>query len=242
MYRLISFSFVLFLTVPSLAADKAPSTDQAVRQQLKALLPGVSIDSVRPAPIEGFYEVVVGSQVMYLRNDGKYLFVGDLVETSAKSNLTKKRRGELTAAKLSRIDKNKMIVIGTQNPKRYVTVFTDVDCPYCSKFHRDVPELNAAGVEVRYLLFPRTGVGSRSYFRAVSVWCAKDKVKAVGVAKAGGEVELQNCDNPVQEHMELGAEVGVEGTPAIVLDTGEMIPGYVPPKQLLSYLGISSKP
>ena len=85
-------------------------------------------------------------------------------------------------------------------------------------------------------------MGSRSYYRAVSVWCADDRIEAVGVAKAGGEIELKDCDNPVKEHMQLGAEVGVQGTPAIVLDSGEMIPGYVRPPDLLARLGLTTKP
>jgi thiol:disulfide interchange protein DsbC len=118
-------------------------------------------------------------------------------------------------------------------------VYTDVDCPYCARFHRDVPALNEAGVKVRYLLFPRTGVGSESYHKAVSVWCASDRVKVVGIAKAGGKVEPKKCDNPVEKHMELGAEIGIQGTPAIVFDNGKMLPGYVPAPQLLAQLGLA---
>ena len=238
MNRSVLFAVFAIVATTGFSAE----VDPKIREQLKTILPGVEVDSVGAAPLKGFYEIVIGTQIVYMSEDGKHLLLGEILDAKAKTNLTKERRGELIANKLSNIDTKNMIVIGPAQPKRYVTVFTDVDCPYCAKFHRDVPKLNQAGVQVRYLLYPRTGVGSRSYYRAVAVWCAKDPAKAIGIAKAGGEIELKNCENPVKDHMQLGAEVGIQGTPAIVLDSGEMIPGYVPPPHLLAQLGLGPKP
>lgn len=242
MHKLILSVVLALSALPGHAAEPANALPEPLRKQLETLLPGVQVDAVRPAPLKGFYELVLGTQIIYLSEDGKYLVLGEILDAAAKSNLTQQRRAELIAAKLAEVGRDKMIIIGPKDPERYVTVFTDVDCPYCAKFHRDVPRLNEAGVEVRYLLFPRTGVGSRSYFRAVSVWCADDPAEAVGVAKAGGEIELRNCDNPVKEHMQMGADVGVQGTPAIILDNGKMIAGYVPAKELLEQLDLAPKP
>ena len=104
-----------------------------------------------------------------------------------------------------------------------------------------MPALNEAGVQVRYLLFPRSGLQGRSYERAVGVWCADDRIESVGIAKAGGEVEYRDCQNPVEGHYTLGQDVGIRGTPAIILDDGRMIAGYIPPEQLLAQLGIKAE-
>ena len=142
---------------------------------------------------------------------------------------------------INAIGESKMIVFGPASPKRTLTVFTDVDCPYCARLHQEVPQLTAAGVKVRYLLFPRAGVGSETYKRSVAVWCAKDRAKALATAKAGGKIDMKTCPNPVDEHLKLGAEVGVEGTPALVFDDGRVVPGYAPAAQLLAALGLAGE-
>lgn len=236
------FALGLSLLVYGLVHADAPSdeTKLMIQQKLDTFASGLTVDAIEYAPVEGFYEVSIGARVVYFSQDGQYMFLGELLNTNSRENLTEKRRATLIAKKLEKYGQDQMIVIGPKEPKRYVTVFTDVDCPYCAKFHRDVPALNKAGVQVRYLLFPRTGIGGRSYKRAVGVWCAEDRIKSVGIAKAGGEVEFKDCENPVQGHYELGQEVGINGTPAIVLDDGRMIAGYVPPERLFSQLGINA--
>lgn len=236
MMRFCFLGALLVLTTGVHAESPDEQTKQMIEQKLMAFAPGLTVDSVEYAPLEGFYEVSIGTRVVYFTQDGRYMFLGELMDADTRENLTEKRRASLTSKKLEKYGKEQMIVIGPADAKRHVTVFTDVDCPYCAKFHRDVAALNEAGVEVRYLLFPRTGVGSRSYKRAVGVWCADDPIEAVGIAKAGGEVEFRDCDNPVQGHYALGREVGINGTPAIILDDGRMIAGYVPPETLIDEL------
>jgi thiol:disulfide interchange protein DsbC len=131
--------------------------------------------------------------------------------------------------------------MGPEKAKRTITVFTDVDCPYCSKFHLDVPELNKQGVKVRYLFYPRAGTNSETFRRTVAVWCAKDRVKAIGIAKAGGNVDMKTCTNPVEKHFQLGQRLGVDGTPTIFVDDGKKLPGYVPAPRLLGMLGITAE-
>ena len=220
-------------------ADSVPQeTRNKIQQKIDNFAPGLTVNSVNFAPIDGFYEVSIGTRIVYFSQDGRYMFLGELFNADSKENLTEQRRAVLTAELLQQYGSDQMIVIGPEQPKRYITVFTDVDCPYCARFHRDVPELNEAGVQVRYLLFPRTGLEGRSYQRAVGVWCAEDRIASVGIAKAGGEVEYKQCDNPVKQHYALGQEVGINGTPAIILDDGRMIAGYVAPKRLFDQLGI----
>ena len=191
----------LALSCATVHAD-GPTEEETnlIRQKLAAFAPGTTFDSVAYAPIDNFYEVTIGTRVVYVSRDGRHVFLGELLDVDTGDNLTELRQASLTADKLSGYGRENMIVIGPEDARRYVTVFTDVDCPYCAKFHRDVPALNEAGVEVRYLLFPRAGLRGRSYERAVGVWCADDPVETVGIAKAGGEVEYRECDNPVRAH------------------------------------------
>ena len=121
------------------------------------------------------------------------------------------------------IDPDTFIVFSPRKAKREVTVLTDVDCPYCAKFHLEVPELNELGVRVRYA-------------RSVSVSCARDQHEAMSDAKAGRENEPATCENPVQAHFDAGRRVGARGTPTIVTDTGGAIGGYVPYRELVERL------
>jgi thiol:disulfide interchange protein DsbC len=126
-----------------------------------------------------------------------------------------------------------MVVFSPKEPaKAHITVFTDTDCGYCQKLHSEVPELNRRGIEVRYVAFPRQGIGSHGYNSLVSVWCSKDRKAAMNKAKSREELPAATCDNPVAKQFELGQLIGVNGTPAIVLGNGQMIPGYQPAPQL----------
>ena len=133
-----------------------------------------------------------------------------------------------------------MIVYGPENPKRYVTVFTDIDCGYCRKLHNEVPELNAAGIQVRYLAFPRAGIGSNSHNKYVSVWCNDDPQASLTKAKSGRPVAKATCENPIAETYRLGQQIGVRGTPMIIYDDGKITPGYLPSKELIKRLGLES--
>lgn len=224
---------LFFLTTPVQAQDT-----EKLKQRLQERLSEISISELRPAPIPGLYEMVFGSRIAYVSADGKYMFTGELIDLDSRSNLTAIRRGGLVLKSVEAMGEANMIVIGPAKAKRTLTVFTDVDCPYCARLHNEVPKLSQAGVKVRYLLYPRAGKETETYKRAVAVWCAKDRVKAVGVAKSGGKLEMKTCGNPVDEHVRLGQEVGVEGTPTVVFDDGRVIPGYAPAAELLALLGL----
>ena len=160
-----------------------------------------------------------------------------MVEVRTRANLTEGAREKISARLLNEIGEQDMIVLAPKETRHTITVFTDVDCPYCVRLHQDVPELNRQGVKVRYLLYPRAGIGSETYRRSVATWCAADRAKAVGIAKSGGRLELKTCANPVERHYRLGERLGVSGTPTIYLENGRKIPGYVPPAQLLALIG-----
>lgn len=227
------------LTLP-LAAVAGEQEEKQIRAELVRAFPELSTATVRSSPVPGMYEVEHDSRIFYTTSDGKYLFMGDVMDLRAQRNITESRRAAIRVRLLNEVGEQSMIVIGPDKPKRTLTVFTDVDCGYCAKFHLDVPALNREGVKVRYLFFPRAGIGSQSYQRAVAVWCAKDRARAIGIAKAGGRLDMKTCANPVESHYQLGQRLDVGGTPAIFLDDGKVLPGYVPAARLLAMLGLKS--
>jgi len=212
-----------------------------VKSELVRSFPELAAATIKPASVPGLYEIEFDAKIFYTTEDGKYLFMGDLVETSTRQNITEGRRATRRLQVLDGVGDDNMIVMGPTKPKRTLTVFTDVDCPYCARFHLEVPTLNRAGVKVRYLLYPREGLASESYKRSVAVWCDADRVKAIGVAKAGGKLNMKTCPNPVEKHYQLGAQLEIRGTPTIFFDDGKIIPGYVPAPRLLEMLGIKNE-
>lgn len=201
--------------------------------KLQELLPGATPDMVQTSPVKDIYEVSFGTQIVYMSKDGKHLFRGDLIDVENRANLSEEARTVARVTALKTADEGGMFVYSPkEETKATITVFTDIDCPYCRRLHDEMAELNSLGVKVRYMLFPRTGVDSPSYHTAVSVWCADDRNHAMDLAKGGKTVETRTCENPVQEHMALGESVGVTGTPAIMLDGGVLVPGYRPAADL----------
>ena len=205
--------------------------------RLRHVLPGGHFRSVAPTPIAGLYEVVFAGRVFYFTADGAYLLRGDLIDVKARHNLTEDRRKGMRLEALRALGEDSMIVYSAQNRRHTVTVFTDVDCPSCARFHREVPKLLERGVTVRYAAFPRGGIPSKSYDRLVSVWCAGDRRQAFDAAVSGQPVARARCENPVKRHFAEGHGLGVGGTPTLILDDGELISGYVPYRELLQMLG-----
>jgi thiol:disulfide interchange protein DsbC len=199
--------------------------------------PDISAEELRPSPMAGIYEISLGSRMAYVSADGKYLIQGDLYDVATEENLTEERRKAARVRSLANLSESSMIIFAPENATRTVTVFTDIDCGYCRKLHREMDGYNAQGIEVRYLFFPRSGPETSSWFKAEEVWCAEDRNTALTTAKAGGAVESEDCGTtPVEEHYNLGRTFGIRGTPAIIADTGELIPGYVSPTELILYL------
>ena len=231
--RRLFYAVAVFLMVSSVQAAQTPV---AVTAALERLLPGRTADEIVSAPLPGWYEAVFGARVFYLSEDGRYLFDGVLLDTQSRTNLTSQRMDRVRAESLAAVSLDQMIVFGPKTPKHRVAVFTDIDCGYCRKLHQDMAEINALGIEIRYLWFPRAGVGSDSYDKAVSVWCSDDRKASITAAKQQQEVPQRSCDNPVQAQFELGQMIGVAGTPAMVLEDGSLLPGYLPPERLLQTL------
>ncbi len=205
----------------------------------------ISIESVRPSPAPGIVEVQVSNgPLLYATEDGGYFFLnGDLHQVSEAGavNLTEERRSLARKEQLAAVSLEDMVVFSPKGETRdYVSVFTDVTCFYCQKLHREVDQLNAKGVEVRYLAFPRGGINSDGAKKLATAWCADDQQTTLTELKAGMDLPVNDCaDSPIAAQYQLGQEMGVSGTPAIITSSGIMIPGYRPAADLIVALGLN---
>jgi thiol:disulfide interchange protein DsbC len=220
----------LLITPAQAAVD--PAVADKITASLRALLPDLQADDIRATPIDNLYEVSIGMRVVYVTGDGRYLLQGSVIDLETRTEITAERQSALKLAALNEVGEDQMVIFGPDDAEYTVTVFTDIDCGYCRRLHGDMAGYNDKGIRIRYLFYPRAGVGSESYNKAVSVWCADDRKEAMTQAKAGQAVAPKTCDNPVDEHYALGQAMRLQGTPALVLESGETVPGYVPPDKL----------
>lgn len=227
-----------------IAAPAAPAASAATpaakgdpRTELARRMPGSKPEDFRPAPVQGLWEYSQGVEVLYFSSDGKFAIDGDLFDVASKENLSETRRRESRLALLAGVPESQMVVFGPKDAKHTVTVFTDVDCAYCRKLHSEMAKYNELGIRVRYLFYPRTGPDTESWEKAVAVWCSTNRNDALTRAKKGESLKVAKCNpNPVARDYELGHQVGLRGTPAIVLANGDLLAGYLPPAMLAKRL------
>jgi thiol:disulfide interchange protein DsbC len=225
----------LFLTAFNTMAGE--QVEERLVKSLQQVFPDIDISRVNSTPIDNIYEVMIGPDVVYMTGDARFVLKGDLIDMQERRNLSEDVRSQARVDLLEKIPENEYIEFASKNSKDTIYVFTDVDCAYCRKLHKDVPELNENAITVRYLAYPRAGVGSSTYQQMTNIWCAKDRPQALTDAKNGRPAKASNCENPVEKQHALGKEMGVRGTPAIFLDNGQAVPGYMPPDELLRILG-----
>jgi thiol:disulfide interchange protein DsbC len=224
---------------PAGIAAAGPETSPDPRTALLKLLPaGSKLEDIRPSPISGIYEFTQGADVSYLTADGKFFLDGNVYDMHSRENLTEQVRTHARVAMINAVPESQMLIFSPPNPKYTITVFTDVDCQYCRKLHSEIGELNRLGIRVRYMFFPRTGPNTESWIKAEVVWCSPDRNEAFTRAKLGANLDLKKaCPmNPVAREYQLGQDIGVRGTPAIVTERGDYIAGYLPPLQLLAQI------
>ncbi len=245
MKKLLAVMLCLFAGSSGLVFAESP--DELIKQNLQKVDPRIKVNSISEAPVEGMREVVLNSgEVLYSDSKGEYFIIGQLYRYTNDAgfvNLTEEKAKTQRQDKIATVAKEDMVVFAPEGEvKATLNIFTDVDCPYCRKLHNEVPKLNEMGVQVNYLAFPRNGKGTRAYHTMVSIWCANGedaKRKAMTDAKSGLNLEKNTCENPVMQQLALGQSVGVTGTPAMVLDDGTLVPGYIPAARLGKMLGLN---
>lgn len=218
------------------AATSAPASTAKVRAALLALDPQMPIESIAPAPLKGFQQAIVGGQVLFVSNDGKYLMQGTLFDIARRANVGEEALQDLRVELLRTIPAKDRIVFAPKDPRYTVTVFTDVECGYCRKMHGEIAEYNRQGIAFEYVAYPRMGLGSEDFRKMVAVWCAPDRRKALTDAKNDRPVSAPQCTNPVTMQYALGQRMGLTGTPMVVTADGVQLGGYVPPAQMRAML------
>ncbi len=231
----LAVAFLFFVSPITLADETVPV---AVKDMLARILPGHIEANVEATPLQGLYEVTYGGEVFYLSQDGRFMLRGDLLDMQTMRNLSEERRSAYRLSLLDEIDPARTINYPpADKPARHVIyVFTDIDCPYCRKMHSQMADYNRLGIEMRYLAYPRSGIDTPSYYKAVNVWCAKDPREAMTRAKQGEKLPAKDCDHPIRQDMALADKFGVDGTPTLILSDGSVIPGYVEPERLITFL------
>lgn len=219
------------------AQSPAPASADARAAAVASRIPGATPDDVHPTPIPGVYEIVRGTDVAYVSADGNYAIAGDLYDLRSNVDLTAEQRRETRRKLLAAVPESQMVIFGSKRLPHTITVFADVDCPYCRKLHSEIAEYNRLGIRVRYLFYPRTGPNTASWVKAEQVWCAVDRREALTRADLGQALHDKVCaSTPVARDYELGQEFGIDGTPSIVLSNGDLVSGYVSPTDLAQTL------
>jgi len=249
MKKLMSIMLVMAAISPITLSSSFAAEDKIAQltKALQTIMPRGAPDSVGESTLPGLYEVVYGAQVIYISADGRYMVEGDIFDIKNRVNITeiKRQGGRLKAVQTIKQDSLIVFKSDKNKPKHVITVFTDIDCGYCRKLHREMADYNKLGIEMRYAAFPRSGINTESYFKAMNVWCAKNPQKAMGFAKNGAkllqlkaleQVKGKDCSKSIKKHLAVARELGVTGTPTLVMSDGQVVPGYVPAKRLIQML------
>ncbi len=218
------------------AASQETQAVDNIKQQIQTAFPDFEVDNLVKSPIDGLYQVTSGPVVLYASNDGRYLLSGDVLDLARNEdrNITESVRKEARVAALKKISAKEMVVYSPKELKAVVTVFTDPDCGYCRKLHAEISQLLDLGIELRYLAFPRQGVGSPTYTKMESVWCSKDPKEAMTNAMQGEAVSVGTCSSAkeIEAQLELGQKIGINGTPTLVFADGTLVGGYLSAEKL----------
>jgi len=223
----------LLLVSGPVLAEEVSAELQAVRDTVSTRFAEIDPENVMESPIDGWYTVTRGAIVAYISGDGRFLLQGDLIDLQNNANLSEESRNNARVKMMSAVPNEELIVFTPDEVQHTVAVFTDIDCTFCRRLHAQLDQYMEQGIEIRYFLYPRNGPTSESWAKAEKVWCADDRNEALTLAKLDQEYATHTCDSSiVSAHYRIGQDVGLRGTPAIVLDDGTLFSGYLPPEQL----------
>lgn len=238
---LILFVFLACLAQPLMADE---GIEARLTQRLQSIDPRLNVVSAEPTPVEGIYRVQINTgDLLYIHQEGEYIFAGSLLQVTDQGlvDLTERAQATQRQQVFANLPRDEQVIFPAEGETlASIAIFTDITCPYCVRLHEQVPELNAAGIEVRYLAFPRQGLNTPGEQLLANVWCAEDTREAMNRAKAGETLADQQCANPIASQFELGRAQGVQGTPAIILPDGQLVPGFVPAARLIQELGVNA--
>ena len=227
--------FCALMALPLMAADNESVNDTEIAKlelRLAAMFPEGTEYKIARTPVPGLFVVDFDDAFVYITADGQYAVKGDIINMLTNTNLTDKKRAVGRLKSMAVITDKDVITYPVKNKKTSMTVFTDIDCSYCRKLHSDMQGYNDQGIEIRYVFYPRAGIGSNSHQKATSVWCADDQQKALDSIKSGRKIETRQCSTPIVKHVEVADKLGIRSTPTLMFEDGTVMPGYITPARL----------
>jgi thiol:disulfide interchange protein DsbC len=228
----LALAALTILGGPVLAAEDSAEL-RNVREKVSGMFSGIEADDVFASEVDGWYTVRKGAVIAYISGDGRYLLQGDLIDLQESTNLSEESRNDARVKMLTAVPDDQLIVYKPKTVRHIVSVFTDIDCTFCRRLHSQLQDYLDEGIEIRYFLYPRNGPNSESWVKAENVWCADNRNEALTLAKLDKPFPMHDCDaSIVAKHYAMGQDVGLRGTPAIVLEDGTLFSGYLPAKQL----------
>ena len=237
----MKFNRCLIMFFLAFSLDGIANETEIVTKINQVLPAGMTVKGIKQSQVDGLFVVDIGDlQPIYASKDGNFFLYGEMyaIKNGELLNTTKQEISLNRRAILdSELSEKDFITFAATDEKHVITVFTDVDCGYCRKFHGEIEDYNAQGITVNYVAFPRSGLESESYNKIVSAWCSSDPKGTLTALKEGRDPALKLCqDHPVENHYLLGQRIGITGTPAIISSSGDLLPGYLPPMELLKKL------
>jgi thiol:disulfide interchange protein DsbC len=229
---------VLVTAMQAMAAALSPDETRTLRQAVQAHDPAAHVAMPASSPVAGMYLTSIDGVSGYVSADGRYFIVGDMLDLASHSNVTDESRQATRRSLLEKVPPDESILFAPAKAKYTVIVFTDVDCPYCRKLHSELGQLQARGIAVRYMAFPRSGPNTKAWKTMAAVWCSKDRRDALTRATRGDVVSAgSSCsDAVIAKHYALGQQLGIPGTPMVVLSDGTSLGGYMSPDKMLAAL------
>lgn len=240
----------LLLSVPTQARAESSAVDPAIRDKFEQQFSDVEITSIKQTPMPGIYQLAAGNEYIYITGNGRYLIQGDLIDMDKQWNLTEQERADWRKQLFESVDEKDMIVFAAEEEQHSIFVFTDIDCGYCRKLHEEIDTLNSQGVTVKYLAYPATGEYTKGWAQMAEVWCATDRQQALTDAKLGNRdglagdkspEQVMDCAETIKQQYKMANTIDVIGTPAIYLESGDAIKGYLPPAKLVERIDSMTK-
>ena len=223
----------------SACAQDAASNDQGVKElesRIRTLYPNTSFREVRSTPLPGLYEVAMGSNIAYTDTSGRYFVFGHLFDMQTQVDLTASRLVQAKKVEFPSAFLANAIKTVKGDGSRVVAVFSDPDCPYCKQLEATFAALN--NVTIYTFLFPLESLHPQAKTKAVSIWCAPDRVGSWNTAMLQGKAPaLRSCANPINDNLVLGGRLGVTGTPTLIATDGRVMPGAASLAQIEQWLG-----
>ena len=227
-------SLLLFI---ALISSSTYANIEAVLERLSPFFPGLTTEHIHQSQLDGFYEVLVQTpafEVLYISNNGRYIIQGEVTDLNTRSSLSRSRLTAIKKQLIDSIDENNKIVFKSENELYVIHFFTDVDCPYCAKFHNNMAQMNDLGITVKYLAAPLAQLHPQAQSKMEKIWCAENTNLAMHNYKIHQVLPKSNqCDNPVAKQLTTSQHLGVNGTPSIFFSNGTNLPGYQDPQALL---------